>query len=389
MKIVYAFDCDGPGLSGAYGDDILRLMLNPTVLSRSQKSIRVSVGDLLTSTRIQEVVKNAGWNDVAELNLRILAGSAIDTIDRPAVRALTGKSEIACWLVENLDPELAWELHESLRANAGAYLGMADVRFDNPAQRRFLSNGLVRKYRLQGTNAALFYPMNDPENADFIDTDVFEDYSYKVTREDTGLRWTTFDQYYTDAALAGRVELFEELISRLPGIDPSLASDATFFVEELHPNLFNNLHALTRAIERAETVDELAHAALSGRRFLQNFADYLYEAVAVDPNVRRVTKDKFKNRIWAYLDVAVGHGTPAQTTLGQRFDSLNDFFNAAIHSSRSRGEVEAHCAELILAVCDLIRANPAAARNPYRAYAGPFMESMGIRAGRTKAGEAG
>jgi len=387
MKFVYAFDCRGPGLSGSYGDDILRLMLSPGMLSRSTKSIRVSIGDLLTSMRIQEIVQNAGWDDVADMNLRILTGPSINAIDRTAVHAVTRRSEIVCWLVENLDSELAWEQHESLLANSGAYLGMADVRFDDPAQWFFLSNGLVRKYRLQGSDAALFYSMNDEENADFMDTEVFEEYGYAVTREDTGLRWTTFDKYYSDASLAARVELFEKLISGLPGIDPSLASDVTFLVEELNPDLFNNLHALARAIEGAETMDELAHAALSGRRFFQDFADYLYEVVPVDPAVQRIPMDRSKNRVWAYLGLAVGDGTPTQRALGKRFDRLNRFFNAAIHSSRSRADVENHCAELILAVSDLIRSNPDAARNPYLAYADPFVESMSILSRRIIAGQ--
>lgn len=376
MKIVLAFDSGHPSLGNTYGDEILRLILSGKVLQQSKSSVRIAVGDLLTNTHIHATVENPTWEDVANLNQEILSGMGADHVDRDALLRLTGRSEVTCWMIENIHPDLAELMHESLLNSSSAYLGMTQARFDKLLHWRFLANGLVRKYRIVGNTASMLFSMGNQIDADFGHTEMFENNGFVVTREDTGLRWTIFDDYVTDHALAKRVAVFEDLVVRLPGIDAVTASDFSFFIEELHPNLFNSLHALVRAIDRAETVEELSHAALSGRRFLQAFADYLYPPKRTNVSGRDLGPEMYKNRIWAYIGDAVGQGTPTQSDLGRRVDSLYNFFNSSVHADRSRKEVELECAELVRLVSDIIRANPTAARDPYQAYGKAFRLTM-------------
>lgn len=379
MKVVLAFEASSPEInqSHSYQSDILRLILGTGVLKRSPSSVRVSLGDLLTTMRIRHLKDNPTWDDVLRINNEILTGDFSTTwIDRGKLQALLQRSEIACFLIENIYPDLAKELHEKLLLSSGAYLGMVDVRFDRPLQWYFLANGLVRSYRMSSEHVANYFSMGDEENDDFTEDDTFLEFGYTVSHEDTGLRWTVFDKYYTDSKLAARVALFEDLAATLPGVNLVDASDLVFFIDELDPRLFDALHALVSAIERAETVEQLSQACLSGRRFLQSLADQLFPPRETKFNGRNVGPNEHKNRIWAYLGEAIGPGTDLQASLGTRFDSVYTFFNSAIHASRDQREVEAQCAELLRVVADTVRVNPAAARDPYAAYSDEFMDQM-------------
>jgi len=73
-------------------------------------------------------------------------------------------------------------------------------------------------------------------------------------------------------------------------------------LEELHPKLFDAFAAAARTLDRAETEEDLAQAALSGRRLLEKTADYLFPPQSIDWNGRKVGKAQYKNRLWAYVE---------------------------------------------------------------------------------------
>jgi hypothetical protein len=163
-------------------------------------------------------------------------------------------------------------------------------------------------------------------------------------------------------------------------------------LEELHPKVFDAFAAAARTLERAETEEDLAQVALSGRRLLEKTADYLFPPQAGDWNGRKVGESQFKNRLWAYIESTLLKSRgPDQATLdrlGNEADRLIDLFNAGLHGDSTRERVEFAFRDLVIWFSDLINIDPAAAKAPYLAYEGEmhnFFSSVTESPGSPKA----
>ena len=217
----------------------------------------------------------------------------------------------------------------------------------------------------------MFYSMSDNEDPDLAIHEIFERHGFEVCYEDIGARQTIFDQYDTLSHFK-RVEDFKRVFSNFDGLNDELASDLTINLEELHPKLFDAFSAAARTLERAETAEDLAQAALSGRRLLERVADYLFPPRAEAWNGRRVGPNEYKNRLWAYVEKTM---TEAQIDdpavlrrLGAEADRLISLFNAGLHATPTQEKVEAAFRDLIVWLSEVVELDPAAIRRPYLAY---------------------
>jgi hypothetical protein len=117
--------------------------------------------------------------------------------------------------------------------------------------------------------------MGERDAVDATTKEIFEEHGFAVDYEDIGLRRTLLDSYDTIEHFR-RVEDFKRIFARFEGLDDGTVSDLALFLEEIHPVLFDVLASASRTLDRAETREDLAQAALSGRRLLEQIADYLY-----------------------------------------------------------------------------------------------------------------
>lgn len=124
----------------------------------------------------------------------------------------------------------------------------------------------------------------------------------------------------------------------------------------------------------------MAQAALSGRRLLEQVADYLFPPRTELRNGREVGKGQYKNRLWAYLEETVAEvgesGNEVLQRLGKEADRLVDLFNSGLHHSPSRAKVEDALRDLSSWLSMVIDLSPAHARRPYLAYEGKLTEML-------------
>lgn len=238
---------------------------------------------------------------------------------------------------------IAEALHNKLVSDP-AYLGAMDIDFSEPLHLHLFRNSLCEEYRLHGTRCSIFYAMRNNEDPDLAVREGFERHGFSVDFEDSGARRTIFDNYDTVEHFK-RVEDFKLVFSQFNIVGPDRASNLTLSLEELHPRLFDAFASAARTLARAETEEDYAQAALSGRRLLERTADYLFPPRPGRWNGRKVGRLEYKNRLWAYIEHAsTESATPdpsALTRLGTEADRLVNLFNAGTHANATREKVEA------------------------------------------------
>jgi hypothetical protein len=372
MEVAFLFDCQA--LDGMYGYAVTRLILETGVLQASERHMRVSRGEILTAN----IARSTGQPlvDVCkhvytprELDLLILGRT--DTFFRCA--------RVWCWRFQNATDEIARRMHEELLASP-AYRGAMDVDFSDPFHLRCFRNSLPEVYRVMGRRCWLFYHMGEDWAVDSATKEIFEENGFTVDCEDLGARGTIFDNYDALEHFR-RVGDFNRVFARFEGLDSDKVSDLTLLLEEIHPKLFDALASAARTLERAETGEDLAQAALSGRRLLEKTADYLYPARDGKRKARDVGSRSYKNRLWAYIeDTLLETGLETSSILprmGQEADRLVDLFNSGLHHDPTRRKVEAGFRDLVGWLTKAIQISPTHARKVYLAYEDELKRFLG------------
>jgi len=216
-----------------------------------------------------------------------------------------------------------------------------------------------------------FFNLGDNEDPDNAIKQMFEKQGFSVCYEDIGARRTIFDNF-DGIEHFRRVAFFRTIFSEIDGLTADHASSITFSLEELHPRLFDVLAAAARALRSAETEEDLAQAALSGRRLLEKLADYLYPPRDTLVKGKKVGKAEYRNRLWAYVEQTILEigllDDGRKIKLGKEADRLVELFNGGLHAGATRQKVEGGFRDLVVWLADLIELSPAHTRKPYLAY---------------------
>lgn len=162
-----------------------------------------------------------------------------------------------------------------------------------------------------------------------------------MSDEDIGLRRTAFDNY--DALEHfNRIKDFTRIFLSFELLEIEQVSDISHSLEEIHPKLFDVLASASRTLERAETVEDYAQVSLSGRRFLEQVANYLYPPREVRSGERLLSKTHYINRLWAYIENATSETEGGDSTrlscLGDEADRLYSLFCGGLHSDNYAGK---------------------------------------------------
>jgi len=369
MEIAFLFNADHPELGGWYGASVMHRVLATNVIQASSRSMRVSVGDILTYGAISHSQTPTVAN-LKSLCRKVYRPNDLDLLIANRLNATFGRATVFCWLFQNMTSEIGHELHAQL-ANDPVYLGAMDVNFSNRYHLQFFRNSLVECYRFRGKSCSIFYSMGENDDPDVAIRSIFEEHGFRVIYEDSGARRTIFDNY-DGIDHSTRVQDFKRVFAKLNGISSDEISNLALSLEELHPKLFDVLASIARTLERSETAEDLAQVALSGRRFLEMTADCLFPPRDTKWRERDVGKMQHKNRLWAYIDettsaVGIDDATVLQT-LGGEVDRLFALFNAGLHANREKKEMEAAFRDLLSWLTHVIEISPSHARRPYLAY---------------------
>ena len=368
MNVAFLFNSDHPSLGGYYGIPLLEKVLSTGSLQKSSRFMRVSVGDIMTH------MASAGktFEYLESLCHEVYKPRDYDRIHWNALHATYRTATVYCFLFQNMTEKCADELNQRLIDIEPAYLGAMDVDFSDHIQLKFFRNSLCEEYRINGLECALFVEMNDFENMDQLIKNIFEKYSFTTHYEDIGARRTFWDGFDTLKHFT-RIADFKNAFIAMSGVTEDLANDVIHSLEELHPKLFDKFASAARALQRAETEEDLAQASLSGRRILESFADYLYPPRKTLFNNRKIGIKEYRNRLWAYIETTLESSDLRDKEskliiLGKEADKLVELFNAGLHSDPSKEAVELAFSRQLQWIQAVIELSPMNARKPYLAY---------------------
>lgn len=372
MNIAFLFNSDHESLGGWYGYSVMEKILETEVLQAAERHMRISVGDILTyGAAARSKTPTLGY--LVELCRALYRPTNFDKLHCARLEGTHGNATVYCWLFQNMTSEIGEVLHSELAADP-AYLGAMDVVFSKPLHLALFRNSLCENYRLNGKCCSIFYSMGDNEDPDVSIQECFEKHGFVVDHEDTGARHTIFDDFDSLEHFR-RIEDFKAVFANFAGLDADRTSDLILNLEELHPKLFDAFASAARTLSRAETEEDCAQAALSGRRLLERIADYLFPPRNEKWNGRKVGRAEYKNRIWAYIEQAIATAGKANyllADLGNEADRLVELFNAGLHASPTKVKVEAAFVSLVTWLSDVIALSPASVRRPYLAYNDSF-----------------
>lgn len=365
MNVAFLFDSDAEEYGGFYGDAIQAKILGTGVLQNVKRHMRVSVGDVLTYM----YSGRAGLEGHLDLCRQTYDPAKYDKIIWDRLEPTFGTRTVYTWLFQNMPVGIADRLNAILSSDE-TYLGAQGVDFSNPLHLQLYRNSLIERYRFFGRAASNFGDELVEEDPDVVMRENFESNGFTLTYECIGLRRTIFDPYDSIEHFT-RIGDFRRYFETIPGLDEDIASEITLHIEELHPKLFDGFAAAARTLARAETAEDYAQAAISGRRLLERVADYLFPPQTEQYNGRSVGKAEYRNRLWAYISDTLMNTGGDQITLqwlGKEADRLVELFNSGLHADSGRAKVEAAFRDLVVWLSNVIALDPVAIRKSLSTY---------------------
>lgn len=362
MNIAFLFNSDDPKYNGYYGPPILKAVLRTKVIQKSGRHMKVSVGDVLTYGKPPDLLPRTyfahTWSNLIDDRLRA-------TFNVATVYALT---------FENMTAEIAVKLHEKLEGD-GAYLGFLEVDYAYGPHLVLFRNYMILRYRVHGQTCRIFYSMGQDDEKDDYEIKDLKKLGFKdVDWEDKGAHKTIFDDYDTPEHFE-QVEGFKHAVAPyLQGREDD-ASELAMVLEDLNPQLFNSLGSAVVALERARHEEDVAQAAVSGRRYLERLADALFPARDELYNDRKVGKEQYRNRIWAYVADNVADVERVKV-IGAEIDRLVEEFNAGLHGDRDKDRMLVALSDTASLTAALLALNPLQARKPYYAFEKRIIDFM-------------
>lgn len=154
MNVAFLFNSDHESLCGEYGSPVMRKILGAGVLQTSARTLRVSVGDILTySAATQSATPKKEY--LMEICKATYTPVHLDFLLRQRLRATFGRATVYCWLFQSMTSGQAQCMHMRLKDDA-FYLGAMDVLFSNPVQLALFRNSLIERYKFRLSTCAAF-----------------------------------------------------------------------------------------------------------------------------------------------------------------------------------------------------------------------------------------
>lgn len=357
MIIALLFNWRAYSESGNYWHQIRNPVFSTGIIQRSGRHMKLSIGDVLVGLErgqdpealFKAAFANSDWSYVNE------------------ERLLDGFPTVFGMVFENMPTALAEELSESLFEHAG-FMGAISVHLEFPPHLALYRLTLPPRYRLERLKLRSFYSMGDQDGCDPSDLEDMQRLGYEDTAfEDTGARRTILDDFDTPRHFE-RVAAFRKLLTHwLPGEEDD-SYQLTMMLEDLSPKLFNVLGAAAERLASAENEEEVAQVSVSGRRYLEQLADALFPPTEAPRDKRKLNKQAYRNRLWAFAENHLQDDPARLSTIGNEVDRVVKELNAGLHADQPKDRVARSIVDAALLTATLFALNPSAIRNGYLAY---------------------
>lgn len=361
MNIAVLFNSDAPKYRGSYGEPIRDTVFKNGIIQASHRHMKVSVGDVLIYGQ------SRNWPHYDELTERVYYNSPWSKLLLARLRSTFRRNTVYALTFENMTRPIAIQLHREL-AKDSSYLGLMEVDYSYGPHLVFFRNFMISKYRVEAEVCRIFYTMGEDDEKDLYEAKAMRKLGYKdVDWEDRGAHKTIFDDFDTLEHFR-QVAIFRDTISpHLPG-GPDDASELVMLLEDLNPQLFNAVGSAIYALQRGQNEEDVAQAALSGRRYLERMADVLFPARKATYKGRKVETQNYRNRIWAFVVDNLPDELLRQNELGKEVDRLIAEFNAGLHGDATKERVQLALVDVAKLTGALLTLNPTEVRKPYFAY---------------------
>ncbi len=369
MNAAFLFNSDDPKYGYSYGSPIRETVFANLILQKSKRHMKVSVGDVLIYS------KSKNWDDYDDLTKRTYYSHTWSIFVSDRLVKTFRKSTVYALTFENITKPLAEELHNNL-VSGEAYLGVMELDYAFGPHLALFRNSMIPLYRIEGEVCRVFYSMGEDDGKDDGEIDATRSLGYTdVDWEDRGAHGTIFDDYDTLNHFA-RIEAFRQTIAPfLPnGLDD--ADELIMVLSDLNPQLFNSLGSAVKALSRADTEEEVAQAAISGRRYIEKLADVLFPARAAPHNGRDVGKAQYRNRIWAFIGDNIERDQGKISALGKEIDRIDNEFNAGLHGDQAKKRILKALVDAAVVTFALLALNPLESRKPYFAHQNRIIEFL-------------
>lgn len=328
MRIALLFDALGYEDHWNYWWATRELVFSSGIIQASSRHMHLSIGDVHVGFERDddpEAIYNALF---LHNQWRQLHGERL--------QRTFASSVVFAMVFENMPRDLAEKLNAALNPEPG-YLGAVEVNFEfGPHLTRYR---VPEKYRLCGNYCRAFVSMGEDDGKDEDDLKEMRRLGYvDVDWEDRGAHRTIFDDFDTPRHFE-RVAAFRRAISPSLSGGEDAAFELVMVLGDLNPKLFNALGSAVERLIDAETEEDVAQAALSGRRYLEQLADVLFPPRGAKRNDRSIGKAEYRNRLWAFVEDNSGGDTVLLNALGKEIDRLVAELNGGLHDDRPQERV--------------------------------------------------
>ncbi|MFQ1064130.1 hypothetical protein [Bordetella trematum] len=298
-------------------------------------------------------------------------GSHWSRVNAELVRASYMETTIWAWVIQNVTHQIAEDLNTALLSES-SYMGLHAIDYSYPPHLALYRNSMPDYCRIIGTTCMLPYSMGNEDEIDEFETEHLLTLGFTTVEwEDIGAHGSIFDDYDTLEHFQQVRDVQAVFARGLPEGDYE-AEELVMLMEALNPRLFNTLGAAVRALSRAQNEEDIAHIGISGRRYIEQLADVLFPPSDTLYNGRSVKKDKFRNRIWAFIDQSITTPTANRNEIieqhGLEVDRLIDELNAILHGTSNKHRALKVLFDLAKISIKLLQLNPTVTRNPYYAF---------------------
>ena len=361
MNVALLFNSDAPKYGCTYGQPIRRAVFGSGIIQASGRHMKVSVGDVLIYS------KSRSWAHYDELTERTYFAGTWTLFLEDRLTATFRKATVYALTFQNMTKEIASELHAALISD-DSYLGLMEVDYTYGPHLALFRNSMIPRYRVQGTICRIFFSMGEDDEKDHFEIGAMKQEGFiDVAWEDRGAHGTIFDDFDSLEHFK-RVAAFRNTVAPFLKGGPDEASELVMILEDLNPQLFNALGAAVGALERAQHEEDIAQASLSGRRYLEKLADVLFPPRDADYNGRKVGREQYRNRMWAFIADNTANDAAQLEALGVEVDRLVEEFNAGLHGDQDKVRILRALSDAGSLTAALLALNPTESRKPYFAH---------------------
>ena len=360
MDIAYHFDVDmltAQYPSTLYNFPVLEKLFRSLLRANfTNLNLKIFEGDLLVYEYANTVEFNPIVNGVLGTDFRTWRDINTDKLKK------TMRSSMSyVVLLEGLSNHMRDYINHIFKEEK-SYIGAIQIIRANSIQWKLYKQSLSPHYRYVDKELRIFYTMGEEDTKDDGLETQWRQLPFRAVQwENLNARHTVFDAYEDFNHSVLLVELNEILSSRLA----QLADDVLLRLGDLNPELQIILYAAFKAFYSVQTPEEISQVAISCRRFIEGLANTLYPARKKQVKGKDVGPEKYRNRLWAYVEERLVASKQTKELvkigledLGSRIDTIDLLANKGLHANITLLEIDRLLIALITVAYDLLSLTP-------------------------------